>query len=232
MAGSQLLRQPAWPAAGSTTAATSTAAASASARRMRAATVYRLIARATGYSMPLIGHSARTAVTRRVQANTGPGQTRRSGSAPAVRAPTTRAAASRRCGGFAVWAKEKRAKDATNAKSAQPTSKTQERSRRVPGSSAGVQKDIPASSSFTPHPPSSRVTAPQLPGGQADQDHRIPAQHGESGPRAQRVRDQRLAPQAPARTGRQVGGDPRDGLREARTDDRRDEKNGAECTQV
>ncbi len=85
---------PSWATARSMTPAASTAAVSASARRIVAATVYRLMASATGNSAPRSGHWATTAAASRVHTKTGPGHTRRSGSAPAVRTTTITPAAS------------------------------------------------------------------------------------------------------------------------------------------
>ena len=122
-------RVPSWPTTATTRPAVSTAAASASLRLIVAATVYRAIASATGNSAPCVGHTARTAAASRVQPNTGPGQTRRSGSARTVRAATARLAATGSDAGWAVWPNEKCARDAAKAIAAQPMSKAQERRR-------------------------------------------------------------------------------------------------------
>src|SRR5580693_1760315 len=205
----------------STRPATSAAAASAAARRIVAATVYRLIASATGNSAPRAGHSARTAAARIVQTNTGPGQTRRSGSAAAITTATSKLAAGDSAAGCAVWPNEKYARDAAPAKMAQPMSKAQERSGRVPGPRLAARKTLL-------HPRSSGVAPPQPPGGQAGQGDRVPAQDRESGPRAQRMRDQRLAPQCPAGAGGQIARYPGDAVREVGRDDRRDQEQRGE----
>ena len=70
-----------------------------------AATVYRLIASATGNSAPRSGHCARTAAASSVQPNTGPGHTRRSGSAAAVRTATINAGGQRQVNGVRRLAK-------------------------------------------------------------------------------------------------------------------------------
>src|SRR5271154_6233750 len=103
---SQLLCQPPWPVAGISAAAASAAATSAVVRLIVAATVYRLIASATGTSAPRTGHCASTAAISTTTPNTGPGQTRRSDTTTAVRTATTRPTASVGGGGRAAWPKE------------------------------------------------------------------------------------------------------------------------------
>jgi hypothetical protein len=87
---------PSWATTSSVMPAISAAAATACPRRIVAATVYRLIASATGKSAPRSGHCATRAATSSVQTNTGPGHTRRSGSAAAVTIATIALVASDR----------------------------------------------------------------------------------------------------------------------------------------
>ena len=78
---------------------------------------------ATGNSAPRTGHWASTAAITTVTPNTGPGQTRRSGSTWAVRTATTTLTASGGCAGCGVWAKENIPKEARPANRAHPMSK-------------------------------------------------------------------------------------------------------------
>src|SRR5579863_156228 len=225
--GSQLSLQPPWPAALSSAASASAAATSAADRLSVAAAVYRAMARATGYSSPRTGHCASTAAIRTMTPNTGPGQTRRSDSTRTVRTATTRLTASAVCAGFAVWAKENSPNDATAASRAQPMSKAQERSGRVPGFSTGVQKDIFVSSQLL------GVLAVQAPGGRRGEHDRVPAQHREPGPRAQQAPGaQRVAPQGTTRVGWQVAGELLDRVREGPHDDRHHEEHRGEHRQA